>query len=251
MSVSFSERMRAHADRTWRAILRHRFFREVATDTIDDRVFARYLRIEYGFVDTAARALGYAVAKAPSFQERRRLGLGLYGLVTDQEQVFIDAFERMCAPDNERSGLAPQGLALPLHALFLKVVETKGYEEILACTLAAEWMYLTWCSTANQSQSSRAYILGSASCRRRICRACRLGPVGDRRSGTGAHRGTTSAAERAIRTGFGSGDRFSRGGLRGVIRIWRPDIGPSAAALANSQRSDHLPVGAARRCVAT
>jgi thiaminase/transcriptional activator TenA len=157
-SASFSERMRVHADRTWRAILRHRFFREVATDSIADRVFARYLRIEYGFVDTAAKALGYAVAKAPSFQERRRLGLGLYGLVTDQEQTFVDAFERMGAPANERTGLAPQGLALPLHALFLKVAETEGYDEILACTLAAEWMYLTWCSTANQSPSSRGYI---------------------------------------------------------------------------------------------
>jgi thiaminase/transcriptional activator TenA len=155
---SFSERMRGHADRTWRAILRHRFFREVATDAINDRVFARYLRIEYGFVDTAARALGYAVAKAPSFQERRRLGLGLYGLVTDQEQVFVDAFEGMGAPGKERTGLSPQGLALPLHALFLKVAETEGYEEILTCTLAAEWMYLTWCSAANQSPSSRGYI---------------------------------------------------------------------------------------------
>src|SRR5277367_7195681 len=106
---SFSERMRARADRTWNAILGHRFFREVATDTIDDRVFARYLRVEYGFVDTAARALGYAVAKAPSFQERRRLGLGLYGLATDQEKVFIDAFERMGMADNERTGLAPRG----------------------------------------------------------------------------------------------------------------------------------------------
>jgi thiaminase/transcriptional activator TenA len=155
---SFSGQMRTRADRTWRAVLRHRFFREVAADTINDRVFSRYLRIEYGFVDTAARALGYAVAKAPSFQERRRLGLGLYGLVTDQEQVFVDAFERMGAPHNERTSLAPQGLALPLHALFLKVAETEGYDEILACTLAAEWMYLTWCSTADKSPSSRGYI---------------------------------------------------------------------------------------------
>ena len=155
---SFSERMRARADRTWRAVLRHRFFRDVATDAITDRVFARYLRIEYGFVDTAARALGYAVAKAPSFQERRRLGLGLYGLVTDQEKVFVNAFERMGAPANERTSVAPQGFALPLHALFLQVAETEGYEEILACTLAAEWMYLTWCSTADKSPSSRGYI---------------------------------------------------------------------------------------------
>jgi thiaminase/transcriptional activator TenA len=155
---SFSERMRTHSDRTWNVVLGHRFFREIATDAIDDRVFARYLRIEYGFVDTAVRALGYAVAKAPSFQERRRLGVGLYGLVTDQEQFFADAFERIGAPGNQRTGLAPQGPALPLHTLFLQVAETEGYEEILACTLAAEWMYLTWCSVADRSPSSRGTI---------------------------------------------------------------------------------------------
>ncbi len=155
---SFSERMRAEARGTWNAILGHRFFREVATDAIDDQVFARYLRIEYGFVDTAAQTLGYAIAKAPSFQERRRLGLGLHGLFTDQEQFFIHAFARMGVRAEERTGLPPQGPALPLHALFLAVAETEGYEEILACILAAEWMYLTWCSTANQSPSSRDYI---------------------------------------------------------------------------------------------
>lgn len=155
---SFSERMRASARRTWDAALGHRFFREVAADAIDDRVFARYLRIEYGFVDTAARALGYAVAKAPSFQERQRLGLGLHGLVTDQEQFFIDAFDRMSARAEERTALPPQGPALPLHRLFLKVAETEGYEEIMACILAAEWMYLTWCSAANRSPSSRDNI---------------------------------------------------------------------------------------------
>ena len=155
---SFSQRMRDEALETWNASLGCRFFREVAADAIDDRVFARYLRIEYGFVDTAARTLGYAVAKAPSFQERRRLGLGLHGLVTDQEQFFIDAFERMGAPAGERTALPPQGAALPLHTLFLEVAGTEGYEEILACVLAAEWMYLTWCSAANQSPSSRDYI---------------------------------------------------------------------------------------------
>jgi thiaminase (transcriptional activator TenA) len=72
--------------------------------------------------------------------------------------VFVDAFERMGAPANERTALPPQELALPLHALFLKAAETEGYEEILACTLAAEWMYLTWCSAANVTPSARGYI---------------------------------------------------------------------------------------------
>jgi thiaminase/transcriptional activator TenA len=155
---SFSEMMRFRGEETWNAVLSHRFFREVATDTIDDRVFACYLRIEYGFVDTAAIALGHAVAKAPSFQERQRLALGLYGLVTDQKSFFADAFAQMGAPTDARTALPPQGLAPPLHSLFLGVAETEGYEEILASVLAAEWMYLTWCLTANESPSYRPYI---------------------------------------------------------------------------------------------
>ena len=156
--LSFSEKMRSRADEVWKAALNHRFFCEVATDSIDDRVFARYLRIEYGFVDTAAVALGYAVAKAPSFKERRRLALGLYGLVTDQKGFFVDAFERMAVPAEARTGLAPQGLSQPLHHLFLAVAEAESYEEILVCILAAEWLYLTWCSKAGRSPSTRAYI---------------------------------------------------------------------------------------------
>ena len=163
---------------------------------------------------------GYAVAKAPSFQERRRLGLGLYGLVTDQEQVFVDAFERMGAPDNERTGLAPQGLALPLHALFLKVAETEGYEEILACTLAAEWMYLTWCSTANQSPSSRGYIRDWVALHAGGAFAEHVAWV---RSEIDTRGPTLTEARqarlgRAIRRGLAGGNRFPRRGLCWVMR---------------------------------
>jgi thiaminase/transcriptional activator TenA len=154
----FSERMRSKAQAAWDAAINHRFFGEIGADTIEDRAFARYLRIEYGFVDCAAAALGYAVAKAPSFRERRHLALGLYGLVTDQEHYFADAFERLGVPTHLRTGLPQQRLSAPLHDLFLGVAKAEGYEEILACMLAAEWMYLTWCSTANKTPSSRSAI---------------------------------------------------------------------------------------------
>jgi hypothetical protein len=95
------------------------------------------------FFDCAAAALGYAVAKAPSLRERRHLALGLYGLVTDQERFFVDAFERVSAPADQRTGLPPHSLSAPLHDLFLGVAKAEGYEEILACVLAAGWMYLT------------------------------------------------------------------------------------------------------------
>jgi thiaminase/transcriptional activator TenA len=150
--------MREAAGPIWDAALDHRFFREVAADTVTDAVFQRYLRVEYGFVDCAAQVLGYAVAKAPSFTERRRLGLGLHGLVTDQQDYFMAAFERAGIPPAERNALPPDALSQGLHRLFLGTAEAEGYEEMLACILGAEWMYLTWCGTAHWTPSARAHL---------------------------------------------------------------------------------------------
>lgn len=157
-SASFSNEMRLAAHATWSAAIEHRFFREVASDCVADRVFERYLRIEYGFVDCAAMVLGFAVAKAPSFAERRRLGFGLHGLVTDQESFFVAAFEKIRTPRQFHMALQPDEKAAPLHEVFLGVARKEGYEEILACILAAEWMYHTWCSRAHRTPSSRSYI---------------------------------------------------------------------------------------------
>jgi len=158
MSARFTESLRTQAQATWDAILAHRFFREIAADTLEDHVFARYLRIEYGFVDTAASALGYAVGKAPSIRERRHLGLNLHALVTEQEDYFIAAFARVGLPEDQRAALPPQGLAAPLNDLVSNVSKSEGYEEILACMLGAEWMYLTWCTQANATPSARPAI---------------------------------------------------------------------------------------------
>jgi thiaminase (transcriptional activator TenA) len=155
---TFSDQMRTAALATWSAAIGHRFFREVMADEVEDDVFARYLRVEYGFVDCASIVLGYAVAKAPSFRERRRLAFGLHGLVTDQENFFVAAFEQMNLPPALRVGLSPDDRSGALHEVFLGAAKHEGYEEILACVLAAEWMYLTWCSMAHRTPSSRAYV---------------------------------------------------------------------------------------------
>jgi len=64
-------------------------------------------------------ALGYAVAKAPSFRERRRLALGLHGLVTDQEEFFVKAFEQLGGEAISAPGAPCNALAAPrpLHSL--------------------------------------------------------------------------------------------------------------------------------------
>ncbi len=141
------------AEDTWDRAIGHRLFREIATDTVTDAVYERYLRIECEFVDRAAIVLGLAVAKAPSFAERTRLAHGLYGLVTEQQDYFRDAFRALgsdCQPTREG--------AEALHEVFSRTAEQGSFLDIMVCMLAAEWMYFTWCTAADATPSARASI---------------------------------------------------------------------------------------------
>ena len=103
---------------------------ERADQTLQDRL---YLGIEYAFVDSAAAALGYAAAKAPSFLERSRLALGLYGLVTDQEQFFVSAFDRIGEWPLPPAGAGRDPLAAPLHDLLRRYrPRLRGNPRVLA-----------------------------------------------------------------------------------------------------------------------
>ncbi len=144
MTSPVAEQIRERARRQWEDSLQHRFFTDVQKSRLPEKVFRRYLRVEYGFIDTAARTLGAAVFRAPGFAERRYLTAGLYDLVTEQEQFFQCAFQDY--------GMEPVGMvpaqAEALHRHFLDTAEHGTYEDILACMLGAEWLYFTWCSAA-------------------------------------------------------------------------------------------------------
>lgn len=146
-----SDQIRARAQSTWKTAVNHRLFTEITTDDVSDAVFRRYLKIEFGFIDTAATVMGYAVAKAPDLEVRRHLSAGLYGLTTDQCAFFADALGADADPIRPRK-------AAGLHDHFLTVARTGTYFEITACMLAAEWLYATWCRTAHANPSHRPTI---------------------------------------------------------------------------------------------
>lgn len=156
--IPFTTSLRDITKPIWDEAIHHRLFREITADTIDDRVYEHYLRIEFGFVDTAARVLGLTVAKAPSFEERHVLATGLHGLTTDQFNYFLHTFEQIGIPAKNRQPTYRPALAEDLHALFETTATHGRYEEILTCMLAAEWMYLTWCSEAHKTPSQRPHI---------------------------------------------------------------------------------------------
>lgn len=75
----------------WRAVLDHRFLSETRKGTIDDDVFARWLRQDYRFVEAACPMLGVLISKAPA-GHREALTEALSGLY-DELDLFRERAE--------------------------------------------------------------------------------------------------------------------------------------------------------------
>ncbi|MFV2065077.1 MAG: TenA family protein [Chloroflexota bacterium] len=148
---SASDEIRASAAADWQAATDHRLFRQIIDDRVDDHVFERYLRIELGFIDTAAAALGAAVARAPNVDDRTILAAGLHDLLTSQVDFFVSAL------GTDRTILVPAS-ARGLHLHFDAMIRSGDYAELLATMLAAEWLYQTWCSETLAEPSRRDII---------------------------------------------------------------------------------------------
>ncbi|MHB1524166.1 MAG: TenA family protein [Candidatus Dormibacteria bacterium] len=149
--------LKDRAGPAWTAATRQRFVRDVTNNRLTRDVFQRYLLIEVGFIDTAAKALGMAIRKAPSYAERRYLARGLYELTTEQYDYFVSAFRLLGMDLPGPRAPSSAGIA-GLHRHFLSVANNGTYQEIIACFLAAEWLYLTWCTKAAQAEISNPML---------------------------------------------------------------------------------------------
>lgn len=143
MAEPLSDRMLAENAAVFQAMLDHRFIRDIATDRLPARVFDRYLLIEGGFVETAIAIFGYAVAKAESLDDRRRLIAALDALANEQMPYFVTAFtRRSIAPD---PGLQALGEVVAFREGMLAIARDGSFAQIITAMFAAEWMYWNWC----------------------------------------------------------------------------------------------------------
>ncbi len=149
--MSLSDWLRAGAAPAWERALGQRFVRDAVADRLPDEVFRRYLRIEFGFVDTAARVLGRTVHVAPSFATRRRLAAGLQNLTNGQFDYFQQVAGRLGLELPAVDAPVPEG-AKALHEHFLAVAADGSYPVLLGCMLGAEWLYATWCDEGSRQQ---------------------------------------------------------------------------------------------------
>jgi thiaminase (transcriptional activator TenA) len=143
-----SEQLCATHQTAWDAAVEHRFVRELVADTIDDVVYARYLTLDYGFINDLTGAIGHAVAMAPGMPEKTRFAQFL-GVLTDEEN---DYFLRSFAAFGQPAPTFDNPLKHPVLDDFAALMErqrTAGtYLDILAVLVPVEWMYLSWASDA-------------------------------------------------------------------------------------------------------
>lgn len=130
-----------------------RLLREMTAGTVSGDAYARYLRIEEEFVRTAARVLGMAVWDAPEWDALTRHATALHALVTEQTEYFAQARQQWSV----QVELGPRGHAqsVGLSELVFGAAQESGYPAVVTGMLAAEHLYLTWCTRALDAPEQR------------------------------------------------------------------------------------------------
>ena len=157
-TVTFSDWVRSRSGSLWDRMVRHRFTLDVERDRLPPDVWRRYLLYEHAFVETAVTIFGYALVKAPSTAEQVRLSKVLYELTTKQIDYFDRVFERLGVSPDERHVATPPAAVSSFRDGMLALAAHGTYEEIVGGMAAAEWMYLTWCTSAHTQSLSDATV---------------------------------------------------------------------------------------------
>lgn len=157
-NARFSAWLRERSEPAWTDATRHRFVEELGDGTIDDAVFRRYLVQDYAFLEVGASVAGYAVAQAHTMDEKARLTEALATLTGSENDYFERAFEDLGVPDAERMDPDLGPSMTTFRDFMLRTAHEGGYEETLAATLAAEWVYLDWASHVEDREPDRWYL---------------------------------------------------------------------------------------------
>jgi thiaminase (transcriptional activator TenA) len=156
--ASFSAWLRERSEPAWNEATRHRFVEELGADTLDDRVFRRYLIQDHVFLETGASVAGYAVGQAPTMAEKARLTEALTVLTGSENEYFERSFDALSVPETDRTDPSLMPTTRAFDDLMMRAALEGGYEETLAVTLAAEWVYISWARHVGDRSPARFYL---------------------------------------------------------------------------------------------
>ena len=156
-SMRFTAWLRERAEPHWTRATTHRFTRELADDTLDESVFARYLIQDYAFIDALASLVGFAVGHAPEMTQQSRLTGFLSVLTGGENSYFLRSFEALGVSEAGWKGAGRAPVTSRFADLLAETVRTGGYAEIMAVLAPIQWVYLAWASDEADKRPSRFY----------------------------------------------------------------------------------------------
>ncbi len=155
---SFSEQLRACSEPDWRAATEHRFVTELANDRISDDAYARYLVLDYAFLDILVAHVGQAVTTAPSMTEKRRYSSFLGVLSGDEDDYFRRSFGAMGIENSVWRKPSEHAVVTGFKDVMLGQKSETSYANVLAALLPVEWVYLTWAKSVANHTPARFYL---------------------------------------------------------------------------------------------
>lgn len=156
--ASFSEQLRAGSEPHWQAATTHRFVAELADDLISDTEYARYLILDYAFLDTLVAHVGQAVTTAPHMAQKRQYSSFMSVLTGDEDDYFQRAFAAMDVGEVDWRQPSGHPVVTGFREIMLGGEKKLIYAEVLASLLAVEWVYLTWAQSVAAHVPARFYL---------------------------------------------------------------------------------------------
>ena len=154
----FSAQLRAGSEPDWRAATDHRFVSELANDLIADADYARYLVLDYAFLDILVSHVGQAVATAPGMAKKRQYSEFLSVLTGDEDDYFLRSFAAMGVAEAEWRQPSKHTVVSGFREVMLGGERKFTYAEVLASLLAVEWVYLSWATSVAGEAPARFYL---------------------------------------------------------------------------------------------
>ena len=119
---------------------------QMSDGSVSGEAFARYLVVERDFVRTAARVAGWCLWQQPDWALAERHGAAVADLVGPQSAYFAELAERWPA-EGDLDVVRDRAAALRDRVELSRA--TGGYPAVVTCLLAAETLYLRWCTAAS------------------------------------------------------------------------------------------------------
>ena len=139
MNERFSTLLRTESDTMWQQIFKSPFLREIQEGTLPLKKFRYHLAQDYLYLEGFARAVAFALAKAPDSQNLELLSRRVIAPVERPLHRKLMGLVGLSPPDVVEMGHAPTNLAYINH--MLKTAALGGLGQTAAALLPCPWSY--------------------------------------------------------------------------------------------------------------